>query len=126
MNPKIDRYWAQFLDTLPDTSERPQCFSDAFFFGASRESASSIAALVLDGTKTATGSLLWVYEAEGKPVPKSGDYNIVTDAEGEPLCIIQDVEIDIIPFDEVDQLMKLISPLPGFVVKTIEPWRVGD
>jgi uncharacterized protein YhfF len=120
MPPKIDRYWTQFLASLPNPSERPQQYYDAFYFGTSKESAKLIAALVVDGVKTATGSLQWVYEAEGKPIPNPGDYSIVTNGEGEPICIIQASEVNIIPFDEVDAALAWAG---GEEDRTLESWR---
>lgn len=120
MPQNVDRYWAQFLESLPHTSERPQQYYETFYFGTSKESAELIAALVVDGIKTATGSLQWVYDAEGKPIPKPGDYSIVTNGEGEPVCIIQDTEVNIIPFDEVDEAFAWDG---GEEDRTLESWR---
>jgi uncharacterized protein YhfF len=75
MTTHVDRYWQQFVESLPPDKARPQLL-EAFFFGSGRFAA-EIAALVLDGVKTATGSLLWAWEADGKPVPKVGDLSIV-------------------------------------------------
>jgi uncharacterized protein YhfF len=116
----LDRYWAQFLATFPDDSERPRAYYESFYFGSTPESAKSIAVLVLNGVKTATGSLQRVYETEGKRQPAGGDYSIVTDAEGEPLCIIQDTEIRIIPYDEVDADFAWDG---GEMDRTLESWR---
>jgi uncharacterized protein YhfF len=120
MADKVDRYWAQFLATFPTGSERPQGYYDSFYFGMTAESAVSIAALVLDGTKTATGSLQWVYEAEGRRPPAPGDYGIVTDAAGNPLCIIQDTDIRVVPYDEVDAAFAWDG---GELDRSLESWR---
>jgi uncharacterized protein YhfF len=119
MTGKVDRYWAQFLQSLPGDAERPRLY-DAFSFGTSKESASTIAALVLEGVKTATGSPQWVHEAHGKPIPRPGDYSIVTDGDGEPVCIIQDVEVRIIPYNEVDAAFAWDG---GEEDRTLESWR---
>ncbi len=120
MSEKTHRYWSQFLGSLSPASERPPHYYESFCFGTTPQSAREIAALVLDGIKTATGSLLWVYEAEGKRPPAEGDYSIVTDAEGEPLCIIQDTEIRIIPYDEVDAAFAWDG---GEMDRSLESWR---
>jgi uncharacterized protein YhfF len=120
MSQSTDRYWAQFLRSLPDNSERPPQYYDAFYFGTSRESAALILPLVLSGVKTATGSLEWVYEAEGRTPPKAGDHSIVTDGNGEPVCIIQDMEVRIVPFDEVDEAFAWDG---GEEDRTLESWR---
>ena len=103
MSEKADRYWAQFIASLPGDRERPSRYYEAFSFGTSKESAGIITPLVLSGVKTATGSLLWVYEAEGRDPPKVGEFSIVTDGEKEPVCVIQDTEIRILPYNEVDE-----------------------
>jgi uncharacterized protein YhfF len=55
---------------------------------------------VLAGTKTATGSLLWSYEADGKRLPEAGDHSIVTAGADDPVCIIETSEVRIVAFDE--------------------------
>jgi uncharacterized protein YhfF len=120
MRGKVDRYWAQFLASLPDASNHPQHYFDTFYFGTSKESAKQIAALVISGIKTAAGSLQWVYEAEGKPIPQTGDYNVVTNGEGEPVCIIQDTEVKVVPFNEVDEAFAWDG---GEEDRSLESWR---
>jgi uncharacterized protein YhfF len=114
-----DRYWIQFLDSLPE-SELPSAYSDVFHFGSSRESARQITPLVLQRIKTATGSLLWAYEAEGRPVPKAGDYSIVTNGKDDPVCIIQTWQVNIIPYDEVDEQFAHDG---GEEDRSLESWR---
>jgi uncharacterized protein YhfF len=117
---KINRYWAQFLESLPDTADRPQRYVDDFWFGMTKESAKLIAELAFNGVKTATGSVLWTFEVEGNPIPKLGDYNIVTNGVDEPVCVIQDTEITIVPFDEVDAAFAWDG---GEEDRTLESWR---
>jgi uncharacterized protein YhfF len=98
---RADRYWEQYLDSLPADAARPERYVEAFSFGFGPADASEIAKLVLEGTKTATGSVLWEIEFDGQPVPRAGDHWIVEDGEGEPVCIIETKEVSAIPFDEV-------------------------
>lgn len=56
---------------------------------------------MLAGTKTATGSALWSYEANGKRLPEVGDHWVVTAGADDPVCIIETTEVRILPFDEV-------------------------
>jgi len=114
-----DRYWRQFLDSLPE-SERPYAYYEAFQFGLSKESARQISPLVLQGIKTATGSLLWVYKAEGKLIPNAVDYSIVTYGDDDPVCIIQTWEIRFIPYDEVDEQFAYHG---GEEDRSLESWR---
>lgn len=63
---RVERYWQQFLSSLDPDQPAPSRFAEAFFFGTKPESAHEITSLVLDGTKTATGALLWALEADGR------------------------------------------------------------
>jgi uncharacterized protein YhfF len=56
----------------------------------------------LKGEKTATSSLLLTLEHENKPMLQVGDYSIVTTWENVPVCIIETIELRIIPFKDVD------------------------
>ena len=64
--------------------------------------ADELGGLVCQGVKTATASLVWVYEAEQEPLPKVGDYSVILDGREQPMCIIRTTKLDIVPFDEVD------------------------
>jgi uncharacterized protein YhfF len=97
----VELYWAQFVESLPGTATLPShCWgSDSFGFTAG--DACAITELVLAGAKTATGSLLWSYEFDGKVVPRAGDYWVVTTGEDNPVCVVETTEVRIVPFDEV-------------------------
>ncbi|MCP4706735.1 MAG: ASCH domain-containing protein, partial [candidate division Zixibacteria bacterium] len=51
----------------------------------------------------ATCGLVWAYEAENEKLPSVGDLSIITNWEGEPLCIIESIEVEINVFNEVDE-----------------------
>ena len=110
----------QILESLPPPADRPQGYLEAFYFGTSKEGAAQIAALVVDGIKTAAGSLKWGYDADQKPLPKQGDFNIVTDGDGHPVCIIETTEVRVIPFDEVDEQFAYEG---GEGDRTLASWR---
>ena len=58
---------------------------------------------MLDGTKTATGALLWSVEADGKQPARTGDFWIVPNGGDDPKCIIQTSDVHVLPFDEVGE-----------------------
>ena len=64
--------------------------------------ADELGALIVSGVKTATCSALWEWEAEGNPLPKAGYITIALDGRGEPLCIVETVEVTIRKYNEVD------------------------
>lgn len=88
-------YWGPTdLDSLqPPTSA----------FGGTAQVADELAALIVDGTKTATSSALWDYEAEGVDPPKRGDLEIVVDGAGHPRALIVTTGVSVVPFDQVGE-----------------------
>ena len=92
-------FWSAFAQACGEADESH--FYEAFAFGDSPALADELAALVLQGTKRATAGLLWAFQAEGKPLPKSGDLSIVTSGAGVPLCVIETLAVEIVPFDQV-------------------------
>ncbi len=74
----------------------------AFAFGATREQADELLALVLDGTKTATSSALVEHQQEGVPLPAVGDLAIVLDGAGEPRAVVRTTAVALTTFGAVD------------------------
>jgi uncharacterized protein YhfF len=101
MGTNVERYWEQFLNSLPSGRERPARYLESFAFGFTPADAKEIAQLVLGGMKTATGSVLWASQADGRPVPIAGDFSIVTVGGDEPVCVIETTDVRTIPFDQV-------------------------
>jgi uncharacterized protein YhfF len=99
----VKRYEEQFFTSLPLEKEKSSRFVEPVAFGFTREDATEIAKLVVDGIKIATGSLLWSYEADGKPLPGIGDLWVVIDGDSKPVCIAQTTNVAIIPFNEVPE-----------------------
>lgn len=97
----IDRFWQAYRDSLPEGSPVPEAY-EAWSFGDKPEMADELAALVLEGPKRATASLLWVYEAEDEALPQAGDLSVILDGQGQPVCIIQATQVEIKPFNQVD------------------------
>jgi uncharacterized protein YhfF len=120
MASRADRYWQQYLASLPRGEDPPARYVEAFSFGFTPEDASEIAELVLDGAKTATGSVLWSYEADGKPLPRRGDHWVVNDGEGQPVCILRTTDVSILPFDEVPESYAREG---GEADRTLATWR---
>lgn len=92
----------------------------AFGFGSTPKQADRLCSLVRDGTKRATAGLDWVYETEGEPRPQPGDVSVVTDGEGKPGAVIETVEVEVVPFNEVSEGF---AALEGEGDKSLEYWR---
>lgn len=71
-------------------------------FGDTPEMADELGALVIEGKKTATSSLLEAFTQDNEPLPKVGAVSYVKDSRGNPLCIVEIVKVEIKPFKDVD------------------------
>jgi uncharacterized protein YhfF len=99
---RSDAYWQSFLSTVPDDSPYRTKTYVAEGWGDSPVMADELGALVVQGTKTATCSALWEWEAEGNPIPQAGMITIALDGRGEPLCIVETVEVTVRNYNAVD------------------------
>jgi uncharacterized protein YhfF len=102
MTENIVAYWKKFLSTLPSDSPYRSQIYIAEGWGDSPEMADELGALITQGVKTATCSALWEWESEGNPVPEEGYITIALDGRGEPLCVVETIEISIHKYNEVD------------------------
>lgn len=110
MDPRADQFWNLYLRSLPQTPSPAKRYYETFHFGNSERLANLCADLVMQGLKTATSALLWEYEAKGKTPPQAGDLSIVTNWHGEPLCVIETIEVTTVPFSAVDE--RFTSDMP--------------
>jgi uncharacterized protein YhfF len=98
----IKNYWEQFLASLPPDSPYHLKTYVAEGWGDSPAMADELGALIVQGIKTATCSALWEWEAEGNPIPQEGLITIALDGRGQPLCIVESIEVTIHKYNEVD------------------------
>ena len=94
-------FWQQLQATVDDDASVR--FLEAFHFCDNEADANDLADLMLQGTKRATASLRWIYEAENEPLPKVGDLSVVTTWDGEPCCVIETIQVDVVPYDQVSE-----------------------
>lgn len=80
----------------------------------------SLVASILSGTKTTTTSLLVEYAVEGDPLPAVGRRQAVIDSAGQPVAIIETVQVDQARLDQVP-LSHVIDEGEGHV--TVTQWR---
>ena len=98
----IKAYWQKFLSTLPPDSPYRSKTYIAEGWGDGPEMADELGTLIAQGIKTGTCSALWEWEAEGNPIPEVGYITIALDGHGQPLCIVETIEISIHKYNEVD------------------------
>ena len=98
----VKKYWQSYLDGLPPNTPTDNLRYVAEYFGDLPDLANELAALIVAGTKTATCSVLWEWEADGDPLPEVGLKTIVLDSNLQPLCIIETTEVTVRPYNHVD------------------------
>lgn len=97
MKQTVEDFWQGFAEQTGVSASY-----EAWGFGSIPEMADELAALVLEGKKTATASAVDCYEA-GEELPKVGDYSIILSGQGEPLAVIQTKEVVITTFEKIDE-----------------------
>ena len=100
---KTEAFWQSYLSTLSAEEQKnaPPYVVDQF--ADTPEAATSVGKLVRDGVKTTTSSLVWGLEQIGEPLPQVGKIELIVDGNGEPLCLIELMEVAIKPFNAVDE-----------------------
>lgn len=71
---------------------------DAWCFG---DDADQLAALVLEGTKTATSSAYPVYALEWEALPQAGQYSVIQWQNEEAACVVKTTNVYVVPFRDV-------------------------
>jgi len=95
MNEKAKKYW----DTYWAGKTPPQSVvAEQFGF---EEHADELAQLIIAGKKTATCSAYALYEIENAPLPAAGLYTVILNSRDEPVAMIQTVDVQILPMNEV-------------------------
>ena len=95
----IEEFWQAFLKSTGKDSETK--YADCFHFDSTEKAANGCLALVLSGQKRATASSLSYFECKGEPIPKVGDYSIITDWNGTPYCVMETTAVTIMPYGEM-------------------------
>ena len=116
----ITRYWEAFQASLPEGSPYRGRKFIAEGFGDNPALADELGHLIATGTKTATCSALWEWEADKEPIIRAGDLTIVLDGQDQPLCIIETTEITIQSFNAVDDQFAWEE---GEDDRTLKSWR---
>lgn len=100
-NARIEPYWQSFLQTLPADSPYRRRDYLAESFGDNPQLADELGALIASEIKTGTCSAWWEWQAEGDSIPEVGLISIVLNGSGEPICVIETVEVTLRAYHEV-------------------------
>ena len=95
MDKEVKQFWQDFClkHNLPAGTK-----FDAWAFGSNEKDADELAKLVRRGIKTATTS---EYVPGDEDMTKVGDWNIILDGQGKPVCVVQDKVVEIIPYNQI-------------------------
>jgi uncharacterized protein YhfF len=93
-------------------------FFPAMSIGGTPESADEGAALVLDGTKTATSSPFWDYP-DGR-IPFAGALSVLLDGKRRPVAIVETIGVESVRFRDVTEEM---ARAYGEGERTLAWWR---
>lgn len=115
----VENFWRGFCEKSDLNPETPY---QVWYFGNHSKQARELAELVISGKKRATASLVGFNEAHPEVAPVDEGYSVVTDFEGNPMCVIQTTEIRHLPFIKVDAQFAFDE---GEGDQTLEDWRDG-
>lgn len=103
-SPEIQDFWQRYCE---ETNTDPSTPFGAFAFGNTETMADELVQLVLDGQKTGTSSAheLYALPGEDEPVPQAGQIDIILDGRDQPVGIIQNIAVIILPFKDISAEM---------------------
>lgn len=94
-------FWTVFLE---ETGTSPNAMVSRYtYFGHSEEESVSALEQLLSGEKTAISHCIPDYLTKKQPLPRIGDFTMVTDFYGNPCCILKTTDVLIAPLPEVPE-----------------------
>lgn len=110
--------WGDYLDKHLEHAfvEAPQ----VVHFCDNGKDANECAELVKKGIKRATSHSLLGLQYRKEPIPKIGDFMVVTDWEGEAQCLVRTTKVHFKPFFSIDDAY---ARLEGEGDKSLEYWK---
>lgn len=89
-------------------------------FGDNEKDANALAELVVKGVKKATSHSLLGLQHKNAPLPKIGDFLVVTNWNKEAQCIVRTTSVTLRPYFSIDSGY---AALEGEGDKTLEYWK---
>jgi len=116
IHPSVGKLTAEYYASI----QTPKKILESFYFCDNQKDADECAELVLQGIKRATASSLWWYELNNEKLPKPGYCYIVTNWEGEALCVIEIEKVEITKFN---QITAEFAEIEGEGDKSLDYWK---
>ena len=95
-----DEFWKKFLKESGQKNENLH-FMGELSFGEDDESSSFNILEILSGKRTAFSSSYYAFEIDREPLPKKGNFYVVTDWQDTPYAIIETTEVTTLPFNTI-------------------------
>ena len=103
MNPQAQSYWNKFWEG----KESPSNVTAEQFGWEGTPLADELAQSIIKQEKKATCPAHIFYELENEPLPQAGDYTVVLNSQDEPVAIIKNTDITLIPMNQVTEKMAI-------------------
>ena len=110
--------WGDFLDQHLEFANDPA--PEVGYFGDNEKDANTLADLVLKDIKRATTHSLLGLQLREEPLPKIGDFFVVTNWKGDAKCIVRTTSVKLIPYFAIHAEHARIE---GEGDKSLEHWR---
>lgn len=110
-NSDTNEFWTQACEAEgfdPDARRISGAFSELTLVGDESledviEITDSLTQLAVDGTKRGTAHMKLHFEHEGIEMREPGDFWVVTNSRGEPVCIVRLTNVETTAFDQVGE-----------------------
>ena len=97
--------WQKYIAAHPENKKRRYL---AWHYGTDKQTADRWARFVRDGRIQGAAYCAWAFEFDHTQEPKTDDYSVILDWDGNAVCIVKTVRVETVPFDQVtDGLARL-------------------
>jgi len=116
----VYKIWNDYTESNPRINKEE--LPESWFFHDNKEDADRLAALTVNGKKTATTSGLykWYVDAEAD-LPQIGTNHIITDFDGKAKAVIEITNVDTIPFNQLSESLAAFDM--GTDKEALNKWR---
>lgn len=112
--------WKDYTESNPESIKEE--LPESWFFHDNKEDADRLAALTVNGKKSATTSGLYKWYVEAKAaLPKIGTNHIITDFDGKAQAIIEITKVDTVPFNQITESLAELDM--GTDIEPLDKWR---
>lgn len=96
---KIEEFWKEFLKSSGKAKDTP--YTSEISFGEDDETSAYFILEILSGKKTAFSTSFYAFEIDREPLPKKGNFYIVTDWQDNPYAVLETTEVTTLPFNTI-------------------------